>query len=71
MSNGTGGHAYPTTRDTRYGVDHEEGMTLRDWFAGQFLANMSDYYTVREPILGADAAYTWADAMLRARGPVE
>ncbi len=39
------------------------GMTLRDWFAGQALAGL----LARGPAK-AELAYTYADAMLKARG---
>lgn len=44
----------------------ERGMTLRDWFAGQALANV---YTASEnsPDKVAEWAYQIADAMLAAR----
>lgn len=54
-----GGPAFPHTwRD-----DHGEGMSLRDWFAGQALAGINAN-------TAADAAalcYAIADAMLAAR----
>jgi hypothetical protein len=46
------------------------GMTLRDWFAGQALAGFIDFGTKSDDEyfeLGARAAYLMADAMLRAR----
>lgn len=42
------------------------GMTLRDWFAGQALANSS--LTEFKPEAAAAMAYRYADAMLAARG---
>lgn len=58
-----------------------DGMTLRDWFAGQALAGI---VSTAEPIGGfsteeceeafdmaAKAAYSIADAMLSARGPTQ
>jgi hypothetical protein len=66
-----GGPAFPST--IQYFPDdknanEEQGMTLRDWFAGQALAGL-----LRDgiDIYGIDAtandAYKMADAMLRAR----
>ena len=53
-------HAFPTTAG--------DGMTLRDWFAGQAMAGMlansdRDGY----PEDRAQLAYEYADAMLEAR----
>ena len=54
-----GGHAFPS--------DANNGMTLRDWFAGQSLAGIlaSGSRQADEEI--AMEAYTLADAMLEAR----
>ena len=60
-----GGAAFPTEpRGTVHGRRYD-GMTLRDWFAGQALANpdicrRDDEYPQR-------TAYAFADAMLEAR----
>jgi len=80
-----GGPAYPTDNEYQTGPDtfHFEGMTLRDYFAGQFLTGViSDGENPalkavttegieqerREYADGiAAAAYLFADAMLRAR----
>ena len=44
----------------------QEGMTLRDWFAGQLAANFYiDAYTTFEK--NAQRAYAMADAMLAVR----
>ena len=43
----------------------EEGMTLRDWFAGQALA--SDWAGDYSPTGAAEQAYRYADAMLAER----
>jgi hypothetical protein len=70
-----GGPAFPST--IQYFPDdknanEEQGMTLRDWFAGQALAGMisgldakSEGSQAIKPI--AAAAYDFADAMLAAR----
>jgi hypothetical protein len=64
-----GGQAFPAGNPTHGG---HEGMTLRDWFAGQALAGIistcdakSEGSQAIKPI--AAAAYDFADAMLRAR----
>jgi hypothetical protein len=49
----------------------QDGMTLRDWFAGQALVaiiNDRQGSTVRDM---ADRAYIYADIMLEARGDCE
>jgi hypothetical protein len=70
--NTTGGPAYPTSN---YGAivpistGYSEGMTLRDYFAGQALASVnlgigvSDEYYRKT----ANHCYAMADAMLKAR----
>lgn len=49
------------------------GMTLRDYFAAQAMANFFVRNRQREPISSADevasASYALADAMLKARMP--
>ena len=85
MSNqNDGGFAFPlvaSTGDSRDGVYCQNGMTLRDWFAGQALAavvtdalmfNFRMIAAGNEPALReldvAEQAYAYADAMLKARG---
>ena len=56
---------------------HEQGMSLRDWFAGQALASMDTARLIAEahemedvesfPSKSAQLAYVMADAMLKAR----
>lgn len=55
---------------------HQEGMSLRDWFAGQSLSGFcSLMHDGGEPFLGAadaaKAAYNYADAMLAERAKAE
>ena len=66
-----GGPAFPTPRY----VAVRDGMSLRDWFAGQALNGMLSYsrndaggswYSTSETD-AARAAYEYADAMLAAR----
>ncbi len=82
-----GGPAFPTTvhPDSNDGVDGlMTGMSLRDWFAGQVLANMSGinpnlpgspasgtFYPDAEELASRQAkwAYLLADAMLAERSP--
>ena len=46
----------------------QEGMSLRDWFAGQALAGLMAHPTAEFTAKGGAAiAYEFADAMLRAR----
>lgn len=64
-----GGPAFPST--IQYFPDdknanEEQGMTLRDWFAGQALAGLLAH-TGESERNRAVAAYRYADAMLRAR----
>ena len=59
--------AFPTGDRTNGGHD---GMTLRDWFAGQALAGMirANHRLEFQPTDDATWAYQIADAMLAARG---
>lgn len=62
-----GGPAFPPFHDPK---NHESGMTLRDWFAGQALAGISadsqDGFSL-SPEEEAAWAYQRADAMLAVR----
>jgi hypothetical protein len=69
-----GGPAFPST--IQYFPDdknanEEQGMTLRDWFAGQALAgvtsSVNDEISVGQVEGIAEIAYALADAMLKAR----
>jgi hypothetical protein len=44
-----------------------EGMTLRDYFAGQLVAGISCSDTLQTPEIEAEWAYKMADAMLAER----
>ncbi len=65
-----GGQAFPRSaafsNAERTACTEQDGMTLRDWFAGQALAGMlanPDSWTGDRGVM----AYRYADAMLRAR----
>lgn len=61
MSTWDGGPAFPVP------IDDEQGMTLRDWFAGQALAGLCvNFSESRRPEACAERAYAIADAMLDA-----
>ena len=63
-----GGPAFP--RDGGESVGNE-GMTLRDWFAGQFMEQASALASGKDgefdPVAASHACYEYADAMLKAR----
>lgn len=69
--------AFPKTSVNQKGellAENNEGMDLRDYFAGKFLQGhlASEYYagmnTSKENVLGvAKSAYIFADAMIEAR----
>ena len=61
-----GGPAFPSNDD---GIQND-GMTLRDWFAGKALVGLlsEPKATAETPDRYAKAAYIFADAMLKARG---
>jgi len=65
-----GGAAFPCAHQ-RY--DHNEGMSLRDWFAGQALGGILAFPwklkgdETKHPDVVAELAYIMADAMLAER----
>ncbi len=72
MSKNDGGPAYPMiswkTPDGMVTMQHSEGMTLRDWFAGQALAGMTtrqSFHAIEDA--AATQAYAMADAMISER----
>ena len=71
MSKNTGGPAFPTENEHQSGPStmHYEGMTLRDWFAGQALAGIltDTSYDHGKPEIIAKRSYQMADAMLAER----
>ena len=69
-----GGPAFPTIGNIAHNSDwlSDDGMTLRDWFAGQALAYSMDVATevgrdADPAALCASIAYGIADAMIAAR----
>lgn len=68
----TGGPAFPGMRSEAFGQDsgHQEGMTLRDYYAGQAMGEMIARWQEGHPN-GWDglaaASFQMADAMLKAR----
>lgn len=64
-----GGPAFPGGIKEGFTQRPNDGMSLRDWIAGQALAAMPVQVAVAEPAatIIARSAYTIADAMLAAR----
>lgn len=66
-----GGPAFAATAANGAGdVFHQDGMSLRDWFAGQALGSLvrvAQDARARDLGLIGKAAYEFADAMLKAR----
>lgn len=60
--------AFPTTMPLDGWGDPNQGMTLRDWFAGQYVSGiLSGGAAFDTPKRIADEAYEIADAMMEAR----
>jgi hypothetical protein len=65
-----GGPAFPCSNDENVNYNYcKQGMTLRDWFAGQALGKcLHEYWGENDGLeSSAVAAYAIADAMLAAR----
>ena len=64
-----GGPAFPRARSVRPDDERNEGMTLRDYFAGQALIGLlgNGYPNNTDGAHYAKAAYHYADAMIAAR----
>jgi len=62
----TGGPAFPRS-ESEYGIGHD-GMTLRDYFAGQVIASVKGWHPAdKRGKSAATIAYEIADDMLRER----
>lgn len=62
-----GGQAFPRASANQYHTSETEGMTLRDWFAGQALAGAIAYAGRDTAESIAQLCFEQADAMLKAR----
>ena len=69
----TGGPAFPTLADNGHAMN-QDGMTLRDWFAGKVVQGLwANATALAQMPLGSEAAaiasvaYEVADAMLKER----
>ena len=66
-----GGPAFPSeqseTQDGTWNQTYDPGMSLRDWFAGQALADLASLTESNSDIAIAKTAYRIADAMIAAR----
>ena len=74
MTTNTGGPAFPTTKPLEHWGDPNQGMTLRDYFAGKAMQAlitgpdvMDDHYEEETNEYVAKRSYFIADAMLKAR----
>lgn len=69
MSNNTGGPAFPFPSDADSGEPGDTGMTLRDYFAAKALQGLIASFPTSLPpaVMASEAAYQYADAMLKAR----
>lgn len=64
MAKEDGGPAFPVIAEN--GLGHiSDGMTLRDWFAGQYVTGLCQKWANADE--AAANAYKFADAMLRER----
>lgn len=78
MSSKDGGHAFPQALGREAGFVGDDGMSLRDYFAGQALPGVLMVIASMETsgktlskdhdLLAGDMSYQYADAMLKARG---
>lgn len=63
----TGGPAFPTLADNGHAMN-QDGMTLRDWFAGKAMQSLILAAKTSQAVdLISTAAYQMADAMLKER----
>jgi hypothetical protein len=62
-----GGPAFPTVARDGNWQPHHDGLSLRDYFAGQALIGQLAFFPFNQPEEGAATCYRFADAMLAAR----
>ncbi|WP_265504145.1 hypothetical protein [Providencia rustigianii] len=67
MADKTGGAAFPASGHPDMQFVAQEGMTLRDYFAAQYMQTISNCGYGSFEIIARDS-YRMADAMLKARG---
>ena len=69
MNDNTGGPAFPSTFHNGWG-EPEKGMDLRDYFAAKAMQGLITSFPTSLPpaVMASEAAYEYADAMLKARG---
>lgn len=71
MSEKDGGPAFPQALNVEQEFHGSDGMTLRDYFAGQVMSTMIGHYMDRygehDYAATAESAYLAADAMLKER----
>ena len=70
QSHDDGGPAFPLAGSSDYSYPPQDGMTLRDWFAGMAVQGMlasHNAWTISDPHDYAMNAYLLADAMLERR----
>ena len=65
MSTDTGGPAFPCHPDSEINSPYD-GMTLRDYFAAKVMQGLISMENAK-PLVVAGIAYSYADAMLKAR----
>ena len=66
-----GGSAFPRCNEQHEGIDYgDDGMTLRDWFAGQVLTGLyarPDEHGPTTKLEAAEIAYDMAEQMIAER----
>lgn len=68
MSNSDGGPAFPKNGNYGFGGSSQDGMSLRDWFAGMFVQGMlAGGWKTGDPIAYIRDAYKLASVMLKER----
>jgi len=69
MAKDNGGPAFPIPHSEKW--EPENGMSLRDWFAGQALASTEWYQTDCTVDEIAYDCYKYADEMIKQRGKID